>query len=236
MSNVLSLGNHLPYKAFQEEWKKIFGNMSKQEIDEHMRKYKLIRLDNFQYPEDSFVNIRYDEYTKDKEIFNYESEEIQHCICGVKIKYRYYITDIKEKTGYVFIIGSKCMKNWNISKLPICACCEIDIKPRSRSDVYCNGCLELTCILCKGDIDKSNRYYNKKHFDCSQPIIRNLHGNLCGDCKSNKFKICRKCGSEDIKFNRSMGKYFFYCDPCKEENRRSYEIYKTKTLFWNETN
>lgn len=228
MSNILSLGNHLPYKAFQEEWKKIFGNMSKQEIDEHMRKYKLIRLDNFQYPEDSFINIRYDEYTKDKEIFNYESEEIQHCICGVKIKYRYYITDIKEKTGYVFIIGSKCMKNWNISKLPICAFCEIDIKPKSKSDVYCNECFTSKCILCKGYIDKSNIYYNKYDFEREQPIIRDLHGNLCGECKSNKFKVCRKCGTHDIGCNRNTKKVYFYCIPCRNQNKQNYELWRLK--------
>ena len=198
----------LPYKGFQKWWTDIhhLKNMTEEELFNHISQYKLVKKT---YPDDheDYESLDYLQLSRTKKIYN---EHTEKCVCNVSIKYKFYITDVNEPDGYMFIIGSECMKNWGIKDIPHCFICKTNLSFRMENKMVCKKCVDTRCIKCKGDISNSDQFMNKKTF---RPITPD--GNLCGDCKSD-LKLCRRCGINRVGQNKyDPEKVYFYCYPCK---------------------
>lgn len=253
-NEVLYLGDELPYEKFLKEWKENFNEefdiKDSESLENHLRNYKLIKYYNFQNHDKDWENLNFHKYLENgKKILNQAfSQETQQCICKVSIKKLYFITDTDNPTGPIIIIGSVCMKKWNIDKSPICGFCNTKISPNSKNKLVCKDCCSKKCYECHKNIDKNNQYYNKNSFvyyfdlegrptkSVEPHIPENTHYgydpatnregvSLCGDCKTKNHKVCRRCGTNKVGKNRQNpdGECYYYCYKCREINRDTFQ-------------
>lgn len=246
LEEVKYLGEELPYEKFLKEWKKHFQhefNINDMDsLEQHLRSYKLIKYVDYKKPDKDWENINFPEYLKKgKKIINAEnSRSVQQCICKVNIKNLYFITDIDDETGPIIIIGSVCMKKWNIDKSPICGICNTTIPKNSKNKLICKNCVSKKCYECHKDIDKNNQYMNKNSFNYYftphipekqhygyDPATNKLGISICGDCKTKTHKVCRRCGTDKVGKNRNNNECYYYCYKCREINKESYKKNET---------
>ena len=238
MDDVKCLGNKLPYKCFLEQWKKYFNDefdvKDNRAVERHLRNYKLIKYVHSNNQLKNWENIHYKDWEKNKTFINYDPID-QKCICNVPIKEKFYITDIDDPNSPVIIIGSVCMTKWNLEKLSVCGICNTPIDKKNKNKLICKDCVSKKCIECRGDIDKNNQYMNKNSFVYYfEPHVpenehygydpaTNKEGiSLCGDCKTKTHKVCRRCGTDKIGYNRKTGECYYYCYKCREINKDNY--------------
>ena len=270
-NDIKFLGDELPYKKFLQEWKKCFDETIEirnlEELESHLRKFKLVKYIDFGKKNRNWENINFPTYLANgKKIINLENpmDGIQRCICQVPIKKLHYITDTDDSTSPIIIIGSTCMTNWNINKLPICGFCNKDIPNNSKNKLICKNCCSKKCYECHKDIDKNNQYMNKYTFSyyfephnqksksfgfCPKDFVpENEHYGydpatnkngicLCGDCKTKTHKVCRRCGTNKVGINKNTKECYYYCYRCREINRENYrqnETIKQITNFCSE--
>ena len=238
--DVKCLGDELPYEKFLKEWKKHFNQEfdinDSDGLELHLRNYKLIKYYDFSNEDKSWENLNFQKYLKNgKKIINKSFCDIQKCICKVQIKKLYYITDIDNDTSPIIIIGSVCMKKWNVQQTPVCGICNQNIPSNSRNKLICKKCCSKKCYECHGDIDNNNQYTNdhtfvyyftphvpeNKHYGYD-PQLNKQGISLCGDCKTTVHKVCRRCGTNKIGYNRKTGECYYYCYKCREINRDNY--------------
>ena len=111
----------------------------------------------------------------------------------------------------------------------------ISIDKKNKNKLICKDCVSKKCIECRGDIDKNNQYMNKNSFVYYfEPHVpenehygydpaTNKEGiSLCGDCKTKTHKVCRRCGTDKIGYNRKTGECYYYCYKCREINKDNY--------------
>lgn len=152
------------------------------------------------------------------EIFNYGKlgepkfyngiEQSNHCICGSKIKYNYYITNY----SFIYIVGSCCVKKFlsQAGSMKTCTICQAVHNNRKKN--LCSHCRVIgytSCNYCgiysyDSTCSDCVKKYNIKCKICdSKSMITNGTG-ICSKClcnvkkckicqEYNPLKICKKC-------------------------------------------
>lgn len=126
-------------------------------------------LNEFEY----LFNPKYERYVRTPKVligkvYNEGHECSFNCICGVKLKYLFYIRNLKSKR--IYQVGSTCIWNFLWGEQVECRTCNQNFKVNKESDIYdflCPNCIKIIEVK----VDKLKRR-NKELLDENRELIK----------------------------------------------------------------